>query len=152
MPKVSEAQLNKLIEKWKPRLGLAHWDITTTITNDIADDEGNPVEKEIGAVAKPADHYEEGRLFFRPWLLDSTITPPSTVNRTKLGELPTVEKFVIHELIHFRLYDQEALIKCLGDHVSGSTLAALEALWYGANERVTDRLAIALYEAFEGDA
>jgi hypothetical protein len=92
---MTEGALQKLIDKWVPRLGLDQW----LIELRVEDTEDKTSYMEVNR----STTYERAVLFVPPWLLNGGPTPESVLEITITD--PFIERSLVHELLHLQLRD-----------------------------------------------
>lgn len=127
--RVTQSNLERLVARWKPRLGLDGWRIHVLISAAALEEEDSAAE------VQPADHYRRARIVVAPDALDR---PAST----------DLEELVVHELLHLATRDIRQTALELQGQVHRDAFAMYELAFERSLEGEIDRLAIALVAAF----
>lgn len=129
--------IERLVLKWRPRLGLLHWEFRVRV--DDGDFEDGYME-----IERHSDHHR-AVIDIKPWIVGEADIPEWVVD--DLHDAGFIERGVVHELAHclfrdVRMHAAEALEPRLSPDV-------LETLRLGLNrdeERAVDDLATALVD------
>lgn len=136
----SLSNIERLVERWQPRLGLGHWHIEVRRTVNPFDDESTAMEIE----QHPNAHRAAIRV--ADWLLDGGEDRLDIIDEI---DADFVEKTVVHELLHLHFRDlRQVWDEFCEEEVAGQTKAVLQQASTRAEEGAVDMLARALVRAF----
>lgn len=135
---VTIVDLQAIVDRWTPRLGLAHWTITVRNGNMDHDD----------AILEIHRHEDAHRAVITPaaWLLAGQPEPDGL----ETIDSGYIERSVVHELCHCLFRDLRYLVRDVtADELAGSTKATLGIALDRHEEATVDLLARSLVTAWE---
>lgn len=133
--------LEKLLDIWKPRLGLNTWRIVMNL--------GGIADKSCYMEVEHSMYYERAVIHVNPWFVGIGPIPEDAIMHQAITD-DFVESSLVHELLHLHTRNLRVIVRDdLEDILSLDTYRQVNISMRRADEQMVDRLAEALVRAFK---